>query len=244
MEEFILGKNPVLEALRSGRTINKIWISEQAQRSLTAPIIQLAKENGVIVQSVDKRKLDTLAEGQQHQGVIASVAAQSYAEVEDLLQRARDLGEAPFLLVLDEIEDPHNLGSILRTADCTGVHGVIIPKRRAVGLTSTVAKTSAGAIEYVPVARVSNIAQTLERLQEAGLWITGTDAKAEQSFHEPDYAGPTAIVIGSEGKGIGRLVLEKCDYKVNIPMVGHVNSLNASVAAALMMFEVLKQRRK
>lgn len=243
MEEQIIGRNPVLEALRSGHSINKIWISENAQRTQIDGILKAAKENGVIVQFVDKRKLDQLAGSNNHQGVVAQAAAYEYIELEDLLEKSSALGTPPFYLILDEIEDPHNLGSILRTADCTGVHGVIIPKRRAVGLTSTVAKTSAGAIEYVPVARVSNIAQTIERLKEAGVWVIGTDATGEQEMEQPDYKIPTAIVIGSEGKGIGRLIREKCDIVVRIPMVGHVNSLNASVAGALLMFEVLKQRR-
>jgi 23S rRNA (guanosine2251-2'-O)-methyltransferase len=244
VEEFIVGKNPVLEALRAGRSINKIWVSENAQRSQVQAVYQLAKEQGVIIQSVDKRKLDQTAGTTQHQGIVASVAAHNYVEVEDLLESIREKGEVPFVLLLDEIEDPHNLGSILRSADCTGVHGVIIPKRRAVGLTATVAKTSAGAIEYVPVARVANMAQTIELLKKEGFWITGTDASGKQTISEPDYRVPTAIVIGSEGKGMGRLIKEKCDYVVRIPMVGHVNSLNASVAAALVMFEVLNQRQE
>jgi 23S rRNA (guanosine2251-2'-O)-methyltransferase len=244
VEDMIVGKNPVVEALKAGRSINKIWISESAQRSQVQAIYQLAKEQGVIVQSVDKRKIDQMAGDSQHQGVVASVAAHTYVEVEDLLQSARKKGDTPLFLLLDEIEDPHNLGSILRSADCTGVHGVIIPKRRAVGLTATVAKTSAGAIEYVPVARVANMVQTIELLKKEGFWITGTDASGNQTMSEPDYRVPTAIVIGSEGKGMGRLIKEKCDFIVRIPMVGHVNSLNASVAAALMMFEVLKQRRE
>lgn len=243
MEEFISGKNPVIEALRSDRSINKIWVSDKAQPSQVQTIYQLAKEKGVIIQQVDKRKLDQTAGTLNHQGVVASVAAHEYVELDDLLEGIRQKRETPFLLLLDEIEDPHNLGSILRSADCTGVHGVVIPKRRAVGLTSTVAKTSSGAIEYVPVARVSNMAQTIDLLKKEGFWITGTDASGEYKMGQPDYRVPTAIVIGSEGKGMGRLIREKCDYVIRIPMVGHVNSLNASVAAALVLFEVLKQRQ-
>jgi 23S rRNA (guanosine2251-2'-O)-methyltransferase len=244
LEEFISGKNPVIEALRSERSINKIWISDKAQPSQVQTIYQLAKEKGIIIQQVDKRKLDQTAGTPNHQGVVASVAAHEYVELDDLLEIIRGKGETPFLLLLDEIEDPHNLGSILRSADCTGVHGVVIPKRRAVGLTSTVAKTSAGAIEYVPVARVSNMAQTIDMLKKEGYWVTGTDATGEYTMGQPDYRVPTAIVIGSEGKGMGRLIREKCDYVVRIPMVGHVNSLNASVAAALVLFEVFKQRQE
>lgn len=243
MEEIISGKNPVLEAIRSGRGINKIWIADKAQPSQTKAVFELAKQQGIIIQTVDKRKLDQMTDNANHQGVVASVAAHEYAELDDILQRIAEKGEVPFLVLLDEIEDPHNLGSILRSADCTGVHGVVIPKRRAVGLTATVAKTSAGAIEYVPVARVSNMAQTMEQLKKQGIWITGTDASGDQTIGEIDYRVPTALVIGSEGKGMGRLVREKCDFVARIPMAGHVNSLNASVAAALVMFEVFKQRQ-
>jgi len=242
MEEFIGGKHSVLEALRSGRTINKIWIAEQAQKQLTQPIIAEAKQNGVIVQFADKRKLDQMAAGVQHQGVVAQVAAYEYVEVEDLLAKAAEKGEQPFLLILDEIEDPHNLGSILRSADCTGVHGVIIPKRRSVGLTAAVSKTSAGAVEYVPVARVTNLAQTIEQLKERGLWIAGTDVDAKQHVYATNLNLPIAIVIGNESKGVGRLIKEKCDFLLKLPMFGQINSLNASVAASVLMYEVVRQR--
>ncbi|CAG7647522.1 Putative TrmH family tRNA/rRNA methyltransferase [Paenibacillus solanacearum] len=242
MEEFIGGKHSVLEALRSGRTINKIWIAEQAQKQLTQPIIAEAKQNGVIVQFADKRKLDQMAAGVQHQGVVAQVAAYEYVEVEDLLAKAAEKGEQPFLLILDEIEDPHNLGSILRSADCTGVHGVIIPKRRSVGLTAAVSKTSAGAVEYVPVARVTNLAQTIEQLKELGLWIAGTDVDAKQHVYATNLNLPIAIVIGNESKGVGRLIKEKCDFLLKLPMFGQINSLNASVAASVLMYEVVRQR--
>jgi 23S rRNA (guanosine2251-2'-O)-methyltransferase len=241
-EEYIGGKHSVLEALRSGRTINKIWISESVQKQFAGPIVTEAKNNGVLVQFTDKRKLDQMAEGIQHQGVVAQVAAYEYVEVEDILAKAKERNEEPFLLILDEIEDPHNLGSILRTADCTGVHGVIIPKRRSVGLTATVSKISAGAVEYVPVARVTNIAQTIDTLKEAGVWVAGTDVTAAQDVYKASFTLPIALIIGNEGKGVGRLIKEKCDFLVKLPMAGHINSLNASVAAGVLMYEVVRQR--
>lgn len=242
MEDFIAGKHSVLEALRSGRTINKIWIAENAQKQLTQPIIGEAKQHGIVVQFVDKRKLDQMTEGVQHQGVVAQVAAYDYVDVEDILARARDKQEEPFILILDEIEDPHNLGSILRTADCTGVHGVIIPKRRSVGLTATVSKTSAGAVEYVPVARVTNIAQTIESLKEQGVWVGGADVAAKETVYRSNLNLPVALVIGNENKGMGRLIKEKCDFLLKLPMFGQINSLNASVAASVLMYEVVRQR--
>lgn len=241
-EEYIIGKNPVLEILRSGRSVNKIWVAEGSLKGPMNQIIGMAKEAKIQVQFVPKKKLDQVAEGESHQGVIAFAAAYDYVEVEDILQKAEEKGEPPFLLILDEIEDPHNLGSILRTADVVGAHGVIIPKRRAVGLTSTVAKSSAGAMEYVPVARVTNIARTMEELKEKGIWMVGTDASGEQDFRQAKYDMPIGLVIGSEGKGMSRLVKETCDFTVRLPMAGHVTSLNASVAGALMMFEVFRQR--
>ncbi|WP_028543489.1 23S rRNA (guanosine(2251)-2'-O)-methyltransferase RlmB [Paenibacillus taiwanensis] len=243
-EEMIAGKHSVMEALRSGRTINKIWIAEQAQKHLTLPIIAEAKKAGIIVQSADKRKLDQMVEGIQHQGVVAQVAAYDYVEVDDILALAEQKGEKPFILVLDEIEDPHNLGSMLRTADCTGVHGVIIPKRRSVGLTATVSKISAGAVEYVPVARVSNLAQTIDQLKERGVWVVGTDVTAEQEVYDATILdSPVAIVIGNENKGMGRLIRESCDVLLKLPMAGRINSLNASVAAGIVMYEVVRRRR-
>ncbi|MFC0334728.1 23S rRNA (guanosine(2251)-2'-O)-methyltransferase RlmB [Paenibacillus sepulcri] len=243
-EEWIAGKHPVMEALRSGREINKIWIAEQSQKN-AAPIIAEAKKAGIIVQFADKRKLDQMAEGTTHQGVVAQAAAYRYFELEELLERARSSGEMPFLLLLDEIEDPHNLGSILRTAECTGVHGVIIPKRRSASLTATVSKTSAGAVEYVAVSRVTNIAQTIDKLKEAGIWVAGADVGAHQDVYASStkFDMPLALVIGNESKGIGRLIREKCDFLIKLPMNGHLNSLNASVAAGVLMYEVLRQRR-
>ncbi|REK69166.1 23S rRNA (guanosine(2251)-2'-O)-methyltransferase RlmB [Paenibacillus paeoniae] len=242
-DELIAGKHPVLEALRSGREINKIWIAEGSQKSVTQSITAEAKNQGIVVQFVDKRKLDNMAQGVAHQGVIAQAAAFAYVEVEELLQIAKSKEETPFLLLLDEIEDPHNLGSILRTAECTGVHGVIIPKRRAAGLTATVLKTSAGAAEHVPVARVTNLAQTIDKLKEAGVWVAGTDVSAKQDVYKTKFDMPLAIVIGNESKGMGRLIKEKCDFLVKLPMLGQLNSLNASVAAGVLMYEVVRQRR-
>lgn len=241
-EEYIIGKNPVLEILRSGRSVNKIWVAEGSLKGPMNQIIGMAKEAKIQVQFVPKKKLDQVAEGESHQGVIAFAAAYDYVEVEDILKKAEEKGEPAFLLILDEIEDPHNLGSILRTADVVGAHGVIIPKRRAVGLTSTVAKSSAGAMEYVPVARVTNIVRTMEELKEKGIWMVGTDALGEQDFRQAKYDMPIGLIIGSEGKGMSRLVKETCDFTVRLPMVGHVTSLNASVAGALLMFEVFRQR--
>ncbi|GIO15274.1 23S rRNA (guanosine(2251)-2'-O)-methyltransferase RlmB [Cohnella xylanilytica] len=232
----------MLEALKAGRALNKIWVSNQAQRSLVQPILEEAKSRGVVVQFADKKKLDSLAPDVQHQGVVAQAAAVSYAEVDDMLELAAERGEAPLLVLLDEVEDPHNLGSILRSADCTGAHGVIVPKRRSASLTAVVAKTSAGAVEHVPVARVANLAQTIDKLKEAGVWIAGADAAATQSAYKANLTGPLAIVIGSEGKGISRLVREKCDFLISLPMFGKVNSLNASVAAGVILYESVRQR--
>ncbi|AST05834.1 23S rRNA (guanosine(2251)-2'-O)-methyltransferase RlmB [Anoxybacillus flavithermus] len=239
--DLIIGKNPVLEALKSGREMNKIWIAEGSQRGQMQSIIQLAKEMGITVQYVPKKKMDQLSDG-NHQGVIAQVAAYRYYDIDDLFKKAEGQGEAPFFIILDELEDPHNLGSIMRTADAVGAHGIIIPKRRSVSLTATVAKASTGAIEYVPVARVTNLARTVDELKERGVWIFGTDAKGTQDYRQLDGVIPLALVIGSEGKGISRLLRDKCDVLVRLPMIGHVTSLNASVAASLLMYEVYRKR--
>lgn len=241
--EIIAGKNPVLEALRSGREMNKIWISEGVKKSGIKEVLDLARERGVFVQFVPKKKIDQLSNA-NHQGIVASVAAYKYAELDDLFQVAKERNEDPFFIILDELEDPHNLGSIMRTADAIGVHGIIIPKRRSVGLTATVAKASTGAIEHVPVCRVNNLAQTVDELKERGLWIAGTDAKGSIDYRNMDAALLLAIIIGSEGKGMSRLLKEKCDFLYSLPMVGHVNSLNASVAAALLMYEVYRKRQE
>jgi 23S rRNA (guanosine2251-2'-O)-methyltransferase len=242
MEEVIYGKNPVLEALRSGRELNKIWIAEGSKPQAVQAIYDEAKKRGIIVTHVPRAKLDQTAETKNHQGVLAFAAAYSYVEYEELLGTAGKEGRPPFLLLLDGIEDPHNLGSILRTADSSGVDGVIIPKRRAAGLTQVVAKASAGAIEYVPVCRVTNLAQTIEDLKERGYWVFGTDASAHTDYRQADFTSPVVLVIGSEGKGISRLIREKCDMLLRLPMLGRVTSLNASVAASILMYEVVRQR--
>lgn len=241
-QTYIMGKNSVFEALQSDRSINKIYIAEGIQKSSLHKLLTLAKEKRVITQFCPKKKLDQITENGNHQGVVASIASYEYSDLVDLVQKAKKGNKPPFFVLLDEIEDPHNLGSILRTSDVVGVDGVIIPKRRSVGLTATVSKTSAGAIEYVPVSRVTNLAQTIDFLKEEGFWIVGTDASAKQMYHEVDYKMPVVIVIGSEGKGISRLVREKCDYMVKLPMQGHVNSLNASVAAGIILYEVYRNR--
>lgn len=240
-KDYIIGKNPVMEALRSERDINKILIAESSQRGQMQQLIQLAKEANVIVQFVPKKKIDQISD-ENHQGVLAYVAAYQYAEMDDLFAAAEKKNESPFFLLLDEIEDPHNLGSIMRTADAVGAHGIIIPKRRAVGLTATVAKASTGAIEHIPVVRVTNMARTIDELKERGIWIAGTDASGKQDYRQFDGTLPLGLVIGSEGKGMGRLVRDKCDFLINLPMAGKVTSLNASVAAALLMYEVYRRR--
>lgn len=239
-QDKIEGRNPVTEAIRSGREIDKLLVS--AKEGSIKKIVAMAKERGIVVQEVVKSKLDELSETGAHQGVIALVAAHSYATVDDILKVAQDKGESPFIILLDEITDPHNLGSILRTANAVGAHGVIIPKRRSVGLSSVVAKTSAGALEYTPVARVTNLAQTIDGLKEKGVWFYATHQDAKQSFTEVDYKGGVGIVIGSEGNGVSRIVAEKCDFLISIPMKGEINSLNASVAAGVVMYEALRQR--
>lgn len=227
----------------SGQTINKVFIQAGLKADALNEIIKLAKKQNLIISQVPKSKLDLLADRQNHQGVVLAVAAYEYAELDDLFAAAKAKDEAPFFLILDGIEDPHNLGSIMRTADAAGVHGIIIPKRRAVQLTATVAKTSTGAIEYVPVVRVTNLAQTIAELKERGLWIFGTDM-AGQDYRTWDANGPTGLVIGNEGKGISPLIKKACDGMLTIPMVGHVQSLNASVAASLLIYQGFSSRGK
>ncbi|SEQ85256.1 23S rRNA (guanosine(2251)-2'-O)-methyltransferase RlmB [Piscibacillus halophilus] len=239
-EEWIMGRNPVMEALKSGRPINKVFVLESMEGRAQSSIFKLAKQQNVLVQKVPKHKLDQIAD--HHQGVAASVAAYEYAEIDDLFAKAKEKGESPFFILLDELEDPRNLGSIMRTADAVGAHGIIIPKRRSVQLTQTVAKASTGAIEYIPVARVTNMNQTIEQLKEEGVWVVGTDAKGKHDYREIDYDLPIAVVIGSEGKGISRLILKNCDWLVRLPMRGQVTSLNASVSASLLMYEVYRSR--
>jgi 23S rRNA (guanosine2251-2'-O)-methyltransferase len=240
-QDYIIGKNPVIEALKSDRDVNKILIAEGSQKGQMQQVIGMAKERNVLIQFVPKKKIEGLVEG-NHQGVIAQVAAYQYAELDDLFTLAEKRNETPFFILLDEIEDPHNLGSIMRTADAVGAHGIIIPKRRAVGLTATVAKASTGAIEYIPVVRVTNMAQTIDELKNRGIWIAGTDAKGKEDFREFDGTLPLGLVIGSEGKGMGRLIRDKCDFLIRLPMKGKVTSLNASVAASLLMYEVYRKR--
>ncbi|MEZ0118019.1 UNVERIFIED_ORG: 23S rRNA (guanosine2251-2'-O)-methyltransferase [Heyndrickxia coagulans] len=240
-QEYIAGKNPVLEALRAGREINKIWVAEGSQKGAMKQVMELARERKVTVQFVPKKKIDQVADG-AHQGVLALVAAYRYAETGDMFKLAKERNEHPFILILDELEDPHNLGSILRTADAVGAHGVIIPKRRSVALTATVAKASTGAIEHIPVARVTNLSQTIAGLKQQGLWIAGTDASGTTDYRKMDADLPLCLVIGSEGKGMSRIVKEACDFLIRLPMAGHVTSLNASVAAGLLMYEVYRKR--
>lgn len=241
-EQTIAGKHAVLEALRSGRTLHKIWIARRAKPQALAEVLSEAKAAGIVVQEVDRRRLDEMAGAVQHQGVVAQASIKGFVELDELLQMVAKQDETPLLLALDEIEDPHNLGSILRTADCAGVQGVIVPKRRAAGLTATVAKTSAGAVEHVPVARVTNLARTLEQLKKEGYWIAGADGTAEQTVYSVDLTVPLVLVIGNEHKGIGRLIGEKCDFLLKLPMYGQIESLNASVAAGILMYETVRQR--
>ena len=241
-EDYIMGKNPVIEALKGEQSVHKVWVAEGSQRGQMNEVIKQAKKSQVQLQFVPKKKIDQLAGNSHHQGVVAQVAAYEYAELNTLFDKASDRKEAPFFLLLDELEDPHNLGSLLRTADAAGVHGLIIPKRRAVGLTSAVAKASAGAVSHVPVSRVTNLARTMDDLKKQGIWFVGTDAKAPSDYRELDLSMPVCLVLGSEGKGLSRLVKEKCDFLVNIPLHGRVTSLNASVAGSLLMYEVMRKR--
>ena len=241
-DDVLVGRNAVTEALKSGRGINKLWIASGDREGSVAEIAALAKERGIVVQYVERAKIEALAGGHRHQGVLAYVAPVPYAELEDILKAAEAKGEAPFIVLLDELEDPHNLGALLRTADATGVHGILIPKRRSVSLNATVAKTSAGAVEYVPVARIGNIAQTLKKLKEKGFWVAGADMDGEKDYYEADLTGPLVLVVGSEGKGMSRLTKEACDFIVRMPMVGRINSLNASVAGSILMYESMRQR--
>ncbi len=241
-KEFTIeGRNAVLEAFRSGKTIDKLFVLDGCQDGPVKSIIREAKKTDTIINFVDKERLDRLAGTGHHQGVVAQAAAYEYAEVEDILKAAKDKGEAPFIFVLDEIEDPHNLGAIIRTANQAGAHGVIIPKRRAVGLTATVAKTSAGAINYTPVAKVTNISKTIEDLKKQGMWFVCADMDGT-TMYDLNLTGPIGLVIGNEGSGVGRLVKEKCDFVASIPMKGDIDSLNASVAAGVLAYEIVRQR--
>ncbi len=241
-EDLIEGRNAVTEALRAGRNIDKIYIAKGEVDKTLGHIASRAREMGIVVVEADRRKLDSMSVTHAHQGVVALAAVREYSSIDDILRIAEDRGEAPFVIVCDEISDPHNLGAIIRTAECVGVHGIIIPKRRSAGLTSIVGKTSAGAVEHMAVARVSNLTAAIKELKERGLWVYGTAADAPAGMWDTNLTGPICVVIGSEGDGMGRLVTENCDVLVSIPMHGKVNSLNASAAASILMYEVLRQR--
>ena len=239
---LIEGRNAVIEALRAGTSIDKIYLQKGETDRTLGHIASTAREKGIVVVDADKRKLDFMSRTHAHQGVIALASVREYVSVADILNAAREKGEAPLIVVCDEISDPHNLGAIIRTAECAGAHGIIIPKRRSAGLTSVVGKTSAGAVSYVPVARVPNIAALLKELQKEGVWVFGTAAEGTTTLYDADLKGPAAIVIGSEGDGMTRLVREGCDFLVSIPMKGRISSLNASAAAAILLYEAVRQR--
>ena len=238
----IEGRNAVIEALRAGTAIDKIYLQKGETDKTLGHIASKARSAGAVVVEADRRKLDAMSRTHAHQGVIALSAVREYATVEDILQTAEDRGEAPLLVVCDELSDPHNLGAVIRTAECAGAHGVIIPKRRSAGLTAVVAKTSAGAVAHVPVARVPNLPALLDDLKKRGIWVFGTAPDGPTALYDADLKGPAAIVIGSEGSGMGRLVAERCDFLVSIPMRGKLNSLNASAAAAILLYEAVRQR--
>lgn len=242
MEDQVEGRNSVTELLKSGKDINKLYVQKGEKHGSINEIIKLAKQNKVVITELDRAKLDQMSESHNHQGVIAIVPPYEYCDVDEILEYAKSKNESPFILILDGIEDPHNLGSIIRTAECSGVHGIIIPKRRSVQVNATVNKTSAGAAQYVKVVRVNNLTETIKYLKENDVWIYGTDIEGKCYYNEQKYNGGVAIVIGSEGFGMSRLVKENCDFLVKIPMVGKINSLNASVSAGILMYEVFNQR--
>jgi 23S rRNA (guanosine2251-2'-O)-methyltransferase len=241
-EEIIEGRNAVIEALKGDHTIEQIWVAKGNLSGSISKIFALAKEKKVILKEVDRKKLDGISETGAHQGVIAKITPYKYFSIEDMFEKAKLKGEKPFILILDELEDPHNFGSIIRTAEISGVHGIIIPNRRNVGVTGTVYKTSVGAVEHMMIAKVSNINKAIDDLKEKGLWVYGADMDGKDYCYKADLTGAVALVIGSEGKGISKLTKSKCDVLVRIPMVGKITSLNASVAAGIIMYEVLKQR--
>ena len=238
--EVVAGRNPVVEVLSGDRDVERVFIADGSEGSVSK-IVALAREQGVIVDFVPKEKIDAMAPGVKHQGVVAKVSEYKYADMEDVFAKAEASGEDPFIIILDEITDPHNLGAIIRTAECAGAHGVVIPKRRAASLTQTVALSAAGAIENMPVVQVTNLARTIEELQAKGVWVGAADMDGE-TYYEANLTGPIAIVIGNEGKGVGRLVKEKCDFVLSIPMYGRINSLNASNAAAVLMYGIRRAR--
>lgn len=241
-ENMLEGRNAVTEALSAGRTIDKLFVADGDTDRALARICAMAKQAGAVVVPTDRRKLDYMSATGAHQGVIAMVAAHDYASIDDILKKAQDAGEPPLIVICDELSDPHNLGAIIRTAECAGAHGIIIPKRRSVGLTAVVGKASAGALEYMPVARVSNITAAIDTLKKVGVWVYGTAAEGDTTLYKADLKSAAAIVIGNEGEGMSRLVSERCDFKVSIPMKGSISSLNASAAAAIMLYEAVRQR--
>lgn len=242
-EDILEGRNPVYEALKAGRQVDKILIAKGEHHGSIIRILALAKQGRIPISEVERKKLDTISQTGSHQGVIAYTAAATYVTVKDILHAAEARHEPPFVVICDSLSDAHNLGSILRTSECFGVHGIIIPKHRSVGLSAVAAKAAAGAAEYVPVAKVTNLSQTIEQLKKDGLWVCGTDAAASQTLYEADLRGPLALVIGSEGEGISRLVKESCDFLVSIPLSGKITSLNASVAAGILICETAHQRQ-
>ena len=243
-DDVIVGRNAITEALKSGRSLNRLWIANGDREGSVKEILGLARDRNIKAEFVDRTKIEKLAAGHRHQGVMAWVAPVEYAELEDILAAAEEKGKEPFLLLLDELEDPHNLGALLRTADAVGVDGVLIPKHRSCPLSATVAKTSAGAVEYVPVARIGNIAQTLKKLKEKGFWVVGADMDGTVDYSESNMTGALILVVGGEGHGVSRLTKENCDFVVRLPMIGKINSLNASVAGSILMYEAFRQRRK
>ena len=241
-ELMIEGRNAIIEALKAKRTIDKIFVLAGSNEGSIRKIIAEARDKGIVIQEVEKVKLDSMSGSGKHQGVIAFASAHEYVELDDILASAKEKGEDPFIIIMENLNDPHNLGAVIRTANAVGAHGVVIPKRRSVGLTAVVGKSSAGAIEYTPVAKVTNIVRTIELLKEAGLWVACADMDGELMYNA-DLKGPIALVIGSEGEGVSRLVKENCDFVVSMPMYGEIGSLNASVAASLLMYEVVRQRK-
>lgn len=242
-QEWLVGRNSLAEALKTERPINKILVAKGPRQGSLKALLGQAKEKGILIQEVDLVRLDKIAGDVKHQGVAFSQAPIDYWELDELLQSIKTKDEPPFLVLLDELEDPHNVGAILRTADAAGVHGILMPRRRSCPLNATVAKASAGAVHHVPVARIGNVAQTLAELKEQGFWVFGAHMEGQQQYYEADWTGPVVLVIGSEGKGISRLVKEACDVLVQIPMKGKIQSLNASVACSLLMYEALRQRQ-
>ena len=241
-DDRIEGKNAVTEALRAGRTIDKVFIARGEKDASLSHIASLAKQAGIVVAEADKRKLDAMSQTGAHQGVIAMAAVTAYVEIDDILEIAKSRAEPPLIVICDEISDPHNVGAIIRTAECVGAHGVIIPKRRNAGMTAVVSKTSAGAVEHMAIARVANITSAIEKLKKAGVWVYGASSEGNGQLWQSDLTGAAAIVIGSEGEGLGRLVSENCDFMIRIPMVGKISSLNASVSASVILYEAFRQR--